>query len=116
MIIVVISLMKIWNAVFFILGDARAGNWLIYLFYPVRLIVFYNPFAQKSYNLSPIAQKANEFSSNTYGNEIDNSKCDIEYATLLRCCYEELKMYFILAAAVYLITSSHRYAPSILLK
>ena len=45
MIVIAVNLIKIALAVLFALGERKAGKTLVFLFYPLRLMFYYNPFS-----------------------------------------------------------------------
>ena len=105
-IIVCVSISKIILAMFFAAGERRAGMSFVWLFYPLRLMFYYNPFSM--YNLPRKMAEDPDQPVDEFQKFTNSAK--------LRMCYQEIELTLMMVAGLLLVMSSQNYRQSKWLK
>ena len=103
-IVIAVSAFKIILALLIFQGERRAGNVIVWVINPLRLLFYYNPFSM--YN-QPIPTPKSEEA--VLGEDDFQS---FQNAAKLRECYREIEMTLVMMAAMLLVMSSVHYGQS----
>ena len=108
LIIVVISIIKISLALLFVGGEKSAAWFLIWVFYPLRTLFYYNPFSE--YN------QPREDPQFTEGGATRQDRANFDNSSKLRQCYIQIQWTLVVVGGILLAVSSPSYRPSKWLK
>ena len=104
------------TALLFAGGERKAGKVMIWVFYPIKVLFYYNPFSM--YNQPREMQRSDEDAVRdaTLSSEAQAEMDAYLNASKLRKCYEEMQLTLLMVGAICLVMSSHLYTPSRWLK